>query len=177
MFSLFLSLLFYLSKWLFLFVSGEFKRVPEPKDHDDDKKSSAVITAATVGSIIAVIAGLFSVFVAIIVRRRCGKCCNSSHAPPPSAPPHACPSPYTSFPSNMPPSYNECLDTGKYHPSSSGLSQILATSTKGDTEKSCWFYFQSHWWTNKQRNGHKTQTVHEWFFKYHNHIFRGKIAW
>lgn len=125
-----------------------------------------------VGSVVVVISVLFSVFIAFMARRRCGKRCNTSCGPPPSAPPQACPSVYTAFPSNMPPSYNESQDTGKYHPSN--LSQILTTSTKEGTEKSCWFYFQSHWWIDKQRNGRKTQTADEWSFlkKYNNYIFQ-----
>lgn len=116
--------------------TGKFNLGKQPKDHHHDEKKSHWITAATVGSVIVVISVLFSVIVAVIARRRCSsKRCNTSCGTSPSAPPQACPSVYTAFPSNMPPSYNETLDTEKYHPSS--LSQILTTSTKEGTEKSC----------------------------------------
>lgn len=115
--------------------TGEIKLGKEPKENHHDGKKSNWITAVCVGSVVVVISVLFSVFIAFMARRRCGKRCNTSCGPPPSAPPQACPSVYTAFPSNMPPSYNESQDTGKYHPSN--LSQILTTSTKEGTEKSC----------------------------------------
>lgn len=122
----------------FFIDNGKLEQVTETEEkHHHKHNSSAVITAACVGGVIAVISVLLSVFVAIMARRRCSKRCNTLNTPHPSAPIKACPSVCSAFPSDMPPSYNEYLEAGKYQPSSSGLSQILATSTKEGTEKSC----------------------------------------